>query len=422
MDWLARALALPDAFLSSSRGGGGGVIHGSASEAIVTCMVAARERYIREKVDKEGLGEGTLERDDRIAFLRGKLVALSSDQTHSSTQKGALVAGTRYRSIATDFEEDLALTAEKLQRALEECKRDGLEPFYLTTSLGTTATCAVDDFDGIGKVKEKWPNLWIHVDAAYAGAALICGEYQHYSKTFTMADSFNINMHKWLLVNFDASCLFVQKRNDLTSALSVAPSYLQNKHTDSGLVTDYRDWQIPLGRRFRALKIWFVMRTYGIEGMQAHIRKTIAIGKVFEDLVRARDDLFEIVAPSRFALTCFRVKPGVVIGSRPGMNGTRSSVTEVKQGGLTGDLALNADAQAELDANSTTKETADLINERGDLFLTSSTTAGKCMIRVVSANANAEEKYVRSAFEIIVKTTEKVLAQRHGLIANGHAN
>ena len=387
LDWMAKAMGLPAEFLSTSPNGGGGVIQGSASEAVVTCMVAARERYLRNKCDLEGLPEGSRERDDRIAYLRGRLVALSSDQAHSSTQKGAAIAGTRYMAIPVSYSDDLALTGQGLKRALDECHAADLHPYYLTTSMGTTSTCAVDDFESIAHIKRKYPELWVHIDAAYAGAALICPEYQHHSAKFAFADSFDMNMHKWLLVNFDASCLYVQNRNDLTRALSVTPSYLQNKHTDSGLVTDYRDWQIPLGRRFRSLKIWFVMRTYGLEGMRDHIRRTTGLGNVFAGLVRSRSDMYEIVAPPSFALTCFRIKPSVVA-----RNGA-------------------VDAEDETITNTLTKQVADLINERGEIFITSSTAAGKHMIRVVSANPNAQEKYVRNAFEIIVKTTDEVLGQ-----------
>ncbi|EXJ92908.1 aromatic-L-amino-acid decarboxylase [Capronia epimyces CBS 606.96] len=400
MDWLAQALGLPQEFLSSSASGGGGTIQGSASEAIVTCMVAARERYLHAKCDAEGLAPGSTERDDRIAHLRGRLVALSSDQAHSSTQKGALIAGTRYRSIATKLENQMALQASQLEATLAQCQAEGLEPYYITLNLGTTSTCAVDDFAGLAPVLRAHPNLWVHVDAAYAGAALICPEYSaKYSPLMKVADSFNMNMHKWLLVNFDASCLFVQNRNHLTRALSVSAAYYANKHTDSGLVTDYRDWQIPLGRRFRALKIWFVMRTYGLEGMRNHIRNSVRIGEVFADLVRSRSDLFELVTEPAFALTCFRVKPSL--------------------------LGLESAADAEAEANAVSKHIGDLINERGEVFLTCSTSDGKSFIRVVSGNPNAEEKYVRAAFDAIVQTTEEVLASRDGAganaLANGHA-
>jgi aromatic-L-amino-acid/L-tryptophan decarboxylase len=399
-------------------------------------MVAARESYLRLKADSEGLQEGTLERDDRIAFLRGRMVALSSDQAHSSTQKGALIAGTRYRSIATSLSEDLALTAPRLEEALQQCYSDGVEPYYLTLSLGTTSTCAVDDFASIATLRSKYPNLWIHIDAAYAGAALVLPEFQiQYSSSIgAVADSFNFNMHKWLLVNFDASCLFVQNRNHLTRALAITPSYLQNTFTDSGLVTDYRDWQIPLGRRFRALKIWFVMRSYGVEGLRAHIKNSIRVGEAFRDMVVERKGLFEIVATPRFALTCFRVRPEVVAARAESkkvyMNGHASQrALLVKAANAVekeiNDDTMKADApsnlpridaeqhgQAETLANTVTKDIAELINSRGEIFITASTTAGKTFIRVVSGNPSASEEYARKAFEIIVRATEEVLGNR----------
>lgn len=424
MDWVGQALALPACFLSSGPTRGGGVIQGSASEAIVTVMVAARERYLRAKADAEGLKEGTLERDDRIAFLRGRLVALGSDQAHSSTQKAAIVAGTRYKSIPTSLEEGLALTGLRLQTALEECKRQGLEPYYLTTTLGTTNTCAIDCFDEIAAIKGDWPDLWVHVDAAYAGAALILPQYQYLSKAFEPFDSFDVNMSKCLLVSFDASCMFVRKRTDLTQALSIMPSYLQNNFTDSGLVTDYRDWQIALGRRFRALKIWFVMRTYGIEGLQKHIHKTHELGRSFSELVRNESDLFDIVVPPSFGLTCIRLKPAVAARAvsnqirnpqETGMDGI------IKGEDISGDFTPDSTQQAEVLANSFTKEISETINERRELFITSCTTASKTMIRVVNGTVLAEEQHIKKAFKTIVETAEEVLKRKTGKLESGHA-
>ena len=199
LDWLADLLALPECYLSN--GEGGGVIQGSASEAIVTVMVAARERAIRDALT--GMAEGE-QKERKMAELRGKLVALGSNQSHSSTAKAALIAGVRYKSVPCRMEDDLAMTGVGLKATLEQCDRQGLIPFYLTTTLGTTATCATDTFEEIANVARDWPSLWIHVDAAYAGAALICEEYQHLTQHFEHFNSFNMNMHKWLLTNFDA--------------------------------------------------------------------------------------------------------------------------------------------------------------------------------------------------------------------------
>lgn len=422
LDWLARAINLPETYLSTSSQGGGGVIQGSASEAIVTCMVAARERYLQAKCDSEGLAPDSPARAERIGQLRGKLVSLSSDQTHSSAQKGAQIAGTLHNPIKTSYANNLALTGNDLEKALEECKAQGHEPYFLALTLGTTSTCSVDDFASIIPVIAKYPNLWVHLDAAYAGAALILPEYsQKYCEFLRHFDSFNFNMHKWLLVNFDASCLYVQDRRHLTRALSVNAAYYVNKASDSGLVTDYRDWQIPLGRRFRALKIWFVMRTYGITGMQEHIKRTITLGEMLAQRVKERRDVFEIVAEPAFALTCFRISPSAVASSNNGKgvvaNGHIELATKaVPTPANAVDPAFEPPAstsrtseEIEKTANALTQKVVDTITERGTIFLTGSSAAGKTFIRVVSANPNAEEKYVRMAWEEILDVSEEIL-------------
>lgn len=375
LDWLAKLFNLPDCYLSTARGGG--VIQGTASEAIVTVVVAARDKYLRETTAHLT----GLELEDAIAYKRSKLVALGSEASHSSTQKAAQIAGVRYRSIPVSMEDGFALTGARLEAALKECKDQGLEPFYLTTTLGTTATCAIDDFSAIAAVLANAapPNvpgeIWVHVDAAYAGAALICPEYHHLTNSFEHFHSFDVNVHKWLLTNFDASCLYVRKRKDLIDALSIMPTYLRNEFSESGLVTDYRDWQIPLGRRFRSLKLWFVLRTYGIKGLQAHIRERIKLGEGFSELLKSRPDLFKIVTGPSFALTVFNIVPQVV-------------------------------EHAEQDE--ITKAVYETINKRGEIYITSSVVQGTYVIRLVSANPLAEEKYLKKAFDILVDVTEEL--------------
>ncbi|KAJ5560695.1 hypothetical protein N7513_003094 [Penicillium frequentans] len=391
MDWVAKALGLPECFLSTSENLGGGVIQNSASDAIATIMVAARERRVRELVLAEGLEEGTNEYDERKMDLQPRLVAIASDQTHSSAAKGALIAGTRFRSVKTGLEENMEMTAARLREVLEKCDKDGLTPYHLTMTFGTTNTCSVDRFAEIKAVlqeKPAWQRIWVHVDAAYAGASLVADEWQYITKDFAEGvDSFNMNMHKWLLVNFDASVLFIRNRLDLTNALDITPAYLRNPYSDMGTVIDYRNWSISLGRRFRALKIWFVMRSYGLNGMKAHIRKTIGLGNIFADLVRGRADLFEIVTKPGFCLTVFRIKG-------PTSNSTNGAVVKDEV------------------ADGITKKVYELINSRGEIFITSTVIDGVYVIRVVSANPMAEEKYVRNAFDIIVRTTEEVLQQK----------
>jgi aromatic-L-amino-acid/L-tryptophan decarboxylase len=383
LDWLAKLFNLPECYLSTTHGGG--VIQGSASEAIVTVMVAARDKYLRETTSHLS----GLELENAIAHKRSTMVALGSEAAHSSTQKAAQIAGVRYRSVPVSRENDFAMTGAQLEEVLRQCKAQGLEPFYLTTTLGSTSTCAVDDFGSIASVLATHapPNvpgeIWVHVDAAYAGVALICPEFQHLTASFEHFHSFNTNMHKWLLTNFDASCLYVRKRKDLIDALSILPSYLRNEFSEGGLVTDYRDWQIPLGRRFRSLKIWFVLRTYGINGLQAHIRKHVQLGEIFAGLLKTRRDLFEMVTGPSFALTVFNI--------------VSKMASKEEQDKLT-------------------KDVYEMVNKRGEIYLTSSVVGGVYVIRVVSANPLAEERNVRRAFEILVEVAEEV---RDGKLSNG---
>ncbi|KAM0722217.1 hypothetical protein Q7P37_001658 [Cladosporium fusiforme] len=408
LDWLAKILGLPEAFMSTSTGGG--VIQGSASEAICTVMVAARERFVRRQLERESIAEDSEEAEDRACEIRSKLVALGSEQAHSSTKKAAIIAGTRYRSISASRSDDYALTGKTLRAKLEELTARGLHPYYLTVSIGTTNTCAVDDFASIAAVARDYPDIWIHCDAAYAGAALVLPEYQHLSEQLSLVDSFDMNMHKWLLANFDASPLYVQNRADLTRALSITPAYLRNAFTDAGLVTDYRDWQIPLGRRFRALKIWFVLRTWGVEGLQAHIRHHLNLGNLFADLVRSRRDLFSIFTPPAFALTVLTV------------NGQRGEEAHLEGKNHGEDPRPYEESQKVLhpqvsekaleEANTATEAVYKTIDEKKEFFLTSTVIGGVFAIRVVSANPLAEEKYVRQVFDELVMAAEQVLEKK----------
>ncbi|KAK4625843.1 Phenylacetaldehyde synthase [Fulvia fulva] len=405
LDWIAQIIGLPEAFHSKSTGGG--VIQGSASEAIVTVMIAARERFVRRQIEQEGLTDPE-EIEDRSCEIRSRLVALASDQAHSSSQKGSNIAGTRFRSLPTRHGDAYALRGHDLRKKLQDLESKGLHPYYLTISLGATSVCAVDAFAEIAEVAKDYPNLWIHVDAAYAGAALVLPETHHYSTSLSFVDSFDFNMHKWLLTNFDASCLYVQNRNSLTSALGITPHYLKNEFSESGLVTDYRDWQIPLGRRFRALKIWFVVRTFGVRGLQEHIRHHLALGDLFADLVRSRPDLFKILSPPSFALTVITVNPrkssplhltNGAQGSDPRPFEETQSVIDPK---TNGDVDLKA-------GNEVTEKVFTIIDKQKEFFLTSTVVDGVYAIRIVSANPLAEERYVRQVFERLVETAEAVL-------------
>jgi aromatic-L-amino-acid decarboxylase len=376
MDWVAKLIALPECFLSE--GEGGGIIQGTASEVVVTAVVAARERLIRRRLGHMEEGEEKL---DAAAEMRGKLVAMGGEHAHSSTQKAAIIAGTRFRAVPSPASAGYAVTAAALRETIEACRAKGLEPFYFTATLGSTATCAIDDLEGIAALSKEYPDIWIHVDAAYAGSALVCPEYQHLCPSLASFDSFNFNLHKWLLVNFDCSAFFIKRRKDLIDTFSIVPSYLRNEYSEKGLVTDYRDWQIPLGRRFRALKVWFVLRTYGVNGLRKFIRGHVQLGEYFHGLLKERSDIFTVVTGPAFALTVFVVNP-------------------VKREGAT-------DAQDLLEGNRVTKEVYEAVNRKGDFFLTSGVLDGVYAIRVVSATENAEEKYLKQLFDVFVQLAEE---------------
>ena len=382
LDWVAKMMALPECYLATGPTQGGGVIQGSASEAIVTAMVAARDKYLRETIPAELEEE---DREEAIAHKRSKMVALASSGTHSSTKKAAIILGVRFITIPVTAADNYSLTGAKLAKTLAECRAKGLEPFFLTATMGTTDTCAVDDFGSIvstlAEVAPAGPGeLWVHVDAAFAGSALVCPEVQEAIGVhhFARFHSFNFNMHKWLLTNFDASCLYVRDRSWFVQALTINQAVYGNAASAGGLVTDYREWQIPLGRRFRSLKIWFVLRSYGVKGLQAYIRRTTAQGAEFASWLSARPDLFEILTGPAYTLTVFRMA------------------------GQTPDASLE-------ERNALTKALCERINSSGKMWVTSTMLDGKFAIRFMTANHTTQREHVENAFKWILEAAEEVV-------------
>ncbi|XP_021929381.1 aromatic-L-amino-acid decarboxylase-like [Zootermopsis nevadensis] len=294
MDWLGKLIQLPREFLNCSDGPGGGVIQGSASEATLVGLLAAKERSVR-RIQK-------LHPDWDEGTIKAKLVAYSSDQSNSSVEKAGLLGSMPMRLLPTD--EKCRLRGATLEQAIKSDRERGLIPCYVVATLGTTGTCAFDCLEELGPICNK-EELWLHVDAAYAGSAFICPEFRHLMAGVNYADSYNFNPHKWMLVNFDCSAMWVKDSQYLIEAFSVDRIYLKHQH--QGRTPDYRHWQIPLGRRFRSIKLWMVLRLYGAEGLQQHIRRQVGLAREFEALLRG-DSRFEIVTDISMGLVCFRLK------------------------------------------------------------------------------------------------------------------
>ncbi|KAJ1882535.1 hypothetical protein H4R99_001794 [Coemansia sp. RSA 1722] len=306
-DWLGKLVGLDACFLSiqedGSEGMGGGSIQGSASEAIVVAMVAAREKKLAELI--EANPEMTA---DDVDAIRPKMVAYLSDQTHSSGQKSANIIGCKTHIVASDS--NCRLTGDALRAAVANDRLRGLVPFFVCGSFGTTNTAAIDDLPGIANVAGTF-GLWYHVDAAYSGSALACPEFRPLAAGAECADSFNFNTHKWMLISFECSVMWVRDSTHLVNALSIEREYLPRVKGDKTFVKDYRNWGLPLGRRFCALKLWFMMRMYGVSGIQKNIRQHVKDAKWLEDQLLA-DGRFEIMAPVNFGLVVFRIKPSAI--------------------------------------------------------------------------------------------------------------
>ncbi|HVS17961.1 MAG TPA: pyridoxal-dependent decarboxylase [Planctomycetota bacterium] len=334
-DWFVELLGLPGAFLSSSTGGG--VIQDTASSATLCALLAARERA-------GGAG----------------LVAYASDQAHSSVEKAVRIAGLGREGLrVVPSDARFALRPDALAAAIAADRAAGRRPFFLCASVGTTSSTAIDPVAELVPIARE-AGLWLHVDAALAGSAAICPELRWIQAGVEHADSYCFNPHKWLLTNFDCDLFWVRERAALLEALSILPEYLRTRAGESGAVIDYRDWQIPLGRRVRALKLWFVLRHYGVAGLRAHVRKHVALAAEFARWVEA-DPEFELAAPSPLNLVCFRAR---------------------------GDDARN-------------EALLERLNASGDLYLTHTRLAGRTVLRMAIGGTWTERRHVEAAWRAI---------------------
>ncbi|KAF7012617.1 hypothetical protein CFC21_026792 [Triticum aestivum] len=361
LDWMGKLMCLPDRFFFS--GGGGGVLHGSTCEAVICTLAAARDRAL-SKLTHEGIL---------------KLVVYASDQSHTTFQKGARIVGippSNFRIIPTSAASSYGLTAESVRHAVEADLASGLVPLYLCATVGTTGVGAVDPVGELGEVARRY-GMWLHVDAAYAGSALICPEFQGYIHGAELADSVSMNPHKWFLTNMDCCCLWVASPAQLTSALSITSEYLNDVSCQETVdVVDYKDWQIALARRFRAIKLWVVLRRYGAAGLRAHIRRHVEMAKWFEQAVKA-DERLEVVAPRRFSLVCFRLRPR-----------------------YEGDHAVDALNRKLLNA----------VNASGRAFMVHTVVDNKFVIRLAIGATMTQMRHVRNAFHLILEKATKILS------------
>ncbi|XP_076455368.1 aromatic-L-amino-acid decarboxylase-like isoform X1 [Babylonia areolata] len=340
MDWLGQMLNLPPSFLFSGPGNGGGVIQSSASEATLMCLLSARTLFFKKEREKNP--------ELTMGQLVDSLVAYSSDQAHSSVERAGLIGAVRMRKLETD--EKGSLRGATLQAAILEDKAKGLVPFFIATVSGSTSSCAFDNLKELGPVCQEH-GVWMHIDAAYAGSAFICPEFRPLLDGVEYATSFNFNPYMWMKMTYDCSALWVQDSDLLRCAFDVDPLYL--KHENVGVMPDFRNspcgvsgepspssppsracaranqdqrqrddsggggdgaslsdvghWQIPLGRKFRSLKIWFVLRLFGLKKLQEDIRKDVRLAHELEAMVKS-DVRFEIAADVILGLVCFRLK------------------------------------------------------------------------------------------------------------------
>ncbi len=292
LDWMHELLGLPDAFRSTSANGGG-VIQGSASEATLVSILSARWRATNGVVNADG--------------DTSKLVAYATSQAHSSIEKGLRVAGIGTNHIRiVPHDSEFAMDIEAFEALVRADIDAGLTPFWVCSTRGTTSSGAMDRTAEIGRVAKKY-GLWMHVDGAMHGIAALAPEFRWVNDGMELADSYCTNPHKWMGVNFDCDLYWTADRRSLLGALSILPEYLRSAAAESGAAIDYRDWQIPLGRRFRSLKLWFALRLDGIEVFQTLIRDHVAMAQSLAVAV-GRDERFEIVAPHPLNLVCLRLK------------------------------------------------------------------------------------------------------------------
>ncbi len=337
LDWLVDLMDLPQAWKSS--GPGGGVIQMSASDATHAVLVVARHR-------------------NRANAAAEDMVVYASSQAHSSVEKGCTIAGIGHLRVV-EVDDVYAMDVASLRRLVEADVEAGLTPIAVVSMIGSTGTTAVDPIGEIVAVAEEY-NLWHHIDAAYAGTAMLAPEFRHHQAGVEGVDSYTFNPHKWMMVNFDCSVLWVADRKPLIDTLSILPPYLRDGSSDDDGPIDYRDWHVPLGRRFRALKLWWVIRSYGAEGIRAVVRDHVRLAGELAERIEA-DDRFALFAPHPFGLVCF----------------------------------------VHRDGNGPTRELADAMNASGSVALTHSSVAETDIIRIAVGQTRTGQEHVDALWDLL---------------------
>jgi aromatic-L-amino-acid decarboxylase len=355
MEWLRVMTGLPEEFE--------GVIQDSASSATLAALITAREKATGFRSNREGLRDA------------GRLRIYVSTQTHSSVEKGAGVAGFgRDNLVKVDVRDDFSMDPWALERAIEKDIAAGYIPCCTVATLGTTGTTAVDPLRAVGEICHRH-GIWLHVDAALGGTALLLPAMRWMSDGIEYADSFVFNPHKWMFTNFDCSAYFVRDAASLIRTFEILPEYLKTR--TRGQVNDYRDWGIPLGRRFRALKLWAVIRSYGLEGLQSVIREHLRLAKMLAGLIEAHSD-FELMAPVPLNTVCFRYHPH---------------------------------GMSESDADRLNEQINHALNDSGKIYLTHTKVRGRYVLRMVTAQTNVKEHHVLEAWNLITECASSLAAQ-----------
>ena len=353
MDWLRAMLGLPEGFA--------GVIQDTASAATLCALLTARERAAGWAVNRSGM-DGA-----------GGFAAYCSAEAHSSVEKGVGIAGLGRDNLrAVPIDDDFAMVPAALDEAIRADRASGRRPACVVATLGTTGAGGFDPLRPIGEICERH-GVWLHVDAAWAGSALVLPEARWMLDGIEFADSFVFNPHKWLFTNFDCSAYFVRDAKALVRTFEIMPEYLKTGVGDHAI--NYRDWGITLGRRFRALKLWFVIRSFGVEGLRARLRAHIALARAIAGEIDAAAD-FELLAPSRLGLFCFRYRP-------PGRHA---------------DAALDDLNQALVER----------LNANGALYLTHTRIGGAYAIRFCVGQTATERRHVDDAWRCIQETARSL--------------